>query len=97
MQVGDGCILTMSSVEGDSWLGTPIVRDPALCYIPVTDTTFYCKYIDEKRLLLKCTIHADPLMTYIPSSLINFALKNCCWVFLNLVENNSKNLDPVYE
>jgi len=86
----------MSSVEGDKWLGTPLNRDRSMCYVDVRSTTFYCKYIDENKMLLKCTIQADPHLTYIPSTLINMGLKSCCMVFLDLVEKKSKNLTEEY-
>jgi hypothetical protein len=85
----NACILTMSSVKGDSWLGVPLVRDPSLCYVDVNKTTFYCKALESGKILLRCTIHADPHLVYIPSSLINMGLKQVCMVFLNLIERKS--------
>ena len=41
-------------------------------------------------------IHADPHLAYIPSTLINMGLQQCCMVFLNLVERRSQNLAPEY-
>lgn len=99
MQLPDdqACILTMSSAEGDSWLGTPLNRDKSLCYVNVHNTTFYCKHLSENRQLLRCTIHADPHLTWIPPTLINMGLKSCLMVFLDLIQKKSKKLEPAYQ
>ena len=45
--------------------------------------------IDPDTQVLKIIANADPKFKYIPVKLINFALRNACGVFLNLVENRS--------
>ena len=87
----------MTSVEGDTWLGHPLHKDPQnLVYVDISKTTMYAKVLDSGKILLRCTIHADPKMPYIPKSLINLALQKCCMVFLNYVESKSQNLDDKY-
>ena len=83
------CVLTMSSIKGDSWLGTPLPRDPNSVYIDVDRTTFSVTPVDEHTNILKCMIHADPHLTYIPSAMINFGLKACIGGFLNLLQSKS--------
>ena len=87
----------MSSVKGDSWLGTKISRDANKVYIDVEKTSFYCKPLDENRQLLTCIINADPHLAYIPASMINMGLTRCCGGFLNILERKSQNLSPQYE
>ena len=47
--------------------------------------------------VLKIIANADPKLKFIPASLINFAMRNVCGVFLNLVENKSQNLTEEYQ
>ena len=46
--------------------------------------------------MLKIIANADPKLRYIPNSLINFAMRNVCGVFLSLVERKSQNLTEEY-
>ena len=46
--------------------------------------------------ILKIIANADPKLKFIPARLINFAMRNVCGVFLNLVENKSQNLTEEY-
>ena len=87
----------MSSVSGDSWLGREIKRDPNSVYCDMNKTTFYCKPLENGKILLRCMIYADPKLSYIPATLINIGLKNCCMVFLNLVQSKSQKLGVEYE
>jgi len=42
-------------------------------------------------------VNADPKLPYIPTSFINFGLRQGCGVFLELLQNKSVKLDPEYE
>ena len=41
-------------------------------------------------------VNADPKLNYIPASLINFAMRHVCEVFLNVIERKSQNLSEEY-
>lgn len=65
----------MSSIKGSTWFGKKLVRDSNLVYVDVNKTTFYLKQLPNGKILLRCTIQADPHLAYIPASLINMALR----------------------
>ncbi len=46
--------------------------------------------------VLKIIANADPKLRFIPQRLINFALRNCCSVALNMIERMSQNLPDEY-
>lgn len=52
--------------------------------------------ISPDTQVLKIIANADPKFKYIPATLINFAMRNVCGVFLNLVERKSQNLTEEY-
>ena len=45
---------------------------------------------------IKIIANADPKLTYIPVRLINFAMRNVCSVFLNLLETKAVQLGDEY-
>ena len=92
----NACILTMSSITGDSWLGHEIKRDPNMVAVDVHKAAFYVKSLAEDRQLLKIIVNADPHLDYIPKRLINFGLRSVCGVFLNRLETKSQNLTEEY-
>ena len=93
----DAWILTLSSVNGDQWMGHEIKRNPEMVYVAVNRCTFYFKRIDENTQLLQAISNADPQMTYIPATLINFGLKIGISAYLELLQTKSENLAPEYE
>ena len=92
----NACILTLSSISGQSWLGHPIQRDPQICAIDVHKAAFYAKSLGENRQLLKIIANAEPHLDYIPKRLINFGLRSVCGTFLSLLERKCQNLQQEY-
>jgi hypothetical protein len=79
------CVLTMSSVEGESWLGTKINRDKSLVTTEIHKAFIYVTAPEKNKCRLKMIINADPHIHYIPQKLINFGLKNVIGVFLKMI------------
>eukprot|EP00354_Favella_ehrenbergii_P003252 CAMPEP_0170459672 /NCGR_PEP_ID=MMETSP0123-20130129/6281_1 /TAXON_ID=182087 /ORGANISM="Favella ehrenbergii, Strain Fehren 1" /LENGTH=141 /DNA_ID=CAMNT_0010724333 /DNA_START=531 /DNA_END=957 /DNA_ORIENTATION=- len=58
---------------------------------------FMVQSIGPNTQVLKVIANADPKLNYIPQSLINFAMRNVCGVFLNLVESKARDLTDEYK
>ena len=95
-KVNNSNTAVMRSVEGDTWLGTPIIREPKKTYVHVHKSAFWFKAIDENMMQLRSVWNFDPKVTACPKSLINWGIKSCISVFLNKIESKSKKLTPPY-
>ena len=86
----------MRSVEDDTWLGTPVIREPKKTYVSVNKSAFWFKSIEENKMQLRSVWNFDPKVTACPKGLINWGIKSCISVFLNKIESKSKKLTPPY-
>ena len=59
-------VLSMRSVEGDSWLGIPITRNDKFVKADIHRAFVYAKVLGDGRTLVKMVINGDPHMEYIP-------------------------------
>ena len=87
----------MSSIEGDSWLGHKLIRNPAIVTADVHKAFGYAKMLGENRCMFKMICSADPHLDYIPQKLINWALKNVIYVYLGYIGQKAKNLPDEYK
>ena len=85
----NGAILTISSIETNTWLGQEFPRLNNRVYADLHRGAFMVKSLSPNQQVLKVIANADPKMKYVPKSLINFALRNICEMFLNLIERKS--------
>lgn len=46
--------------------------------------------------MIKIIANADPKLNFVPQRIINFAMRHVCEIFLNLVDDKSKNLSEEY-
>jgi hypothetical protein len=60
------CILAMSSVEGDSWLGNKFSRNSDNVTTQVHKSFMCVEPISSTQCRLKMIINADPHLDYIP-------------------------------
>ncbi|CDW81454.1 protein kinase domain protein [Stylonychia lemnae] len=90
------CILTLSSVEKDSWFGTSIQRDPKCVYMDIHKAFIYAKALDKNTSVLKMIQNVDPHLDYIPQALINFGMKNLIGVFIGQIRKRCENLPEEY-
>lgn len=88
----NAAVLSMSTVDGESWLGTPIQDNKDYVTVDIHRAFIYAKILEEDKCLMKMIVNADPHIDYIPQKLINWALKNIIGVFLNMIVKKAKNL-----
>jgi len=62
----NACVLLMSSVEEEEWLGQKIKRDPKHVTTDIHKAFIYTKSLSPDKCLLKMVINADPHLDYIP-------------------------------
>ena len=79
------CVMTLNSVEGDSWFGHKINRTEKLVTTDIHKALIYITQESDNSARMKMIINADPHLDYIPQKLLNFGLKNVIGVFLRLI------------
>ena len=58
--------LSMSTVNEDSWLGTPVNKNKDYVSADINKALIYAKIIDDNTTLVKIIVNADPHIDYIP-------------------------------
>jgi hypothetical protein len=87
----------MSTVNEDSWFGTPVNKNKDYVSADINKALIYAKIIDDNTTLVKIIVNADPHIDYIPQRLINWGLKNCVGVFMRYIARKTKNLPEEYK
>ena len=94
----NGAILTMSSIEQDSWLGEALdARPNNLVFADLNRGAFMIQSLTPDTQVLKVIANADPKFNYIPMAMINFGMRKVCSVFLNMVESKARDLTDEYK
>ena len=62
----NACILTMNSVEGNSWMGNKFERNENYVTCEIHKAFLYAEFINEEKCLMKLVMNADPHLNYVP-------------------------------
>ena len=97
IQEENAAVLTMSSVEGGTWLGHKLKRNTNYVNADIHKAFIYAKMLENNQCQLKMIINADPHIEYIPQRLINWGLKNVIWVYIRYISSKAEKLPEEYK
>jgi len=86
MKDEQACCMALSSVEGESWLGYPAVRDKKTVEIDIKKAFIIMNPIGTNLTKLRIIINLDPHIDYIPQRIMNYAMKNMLGVYLGYIQ-----------
>ncbi|TNV77941.1 hypothetical protein FGO68_gene8534 [Halteria grandinella] len=92
----NAAVLSMCTVDEDSWLGVALKRNPKYVRVDVHRSFIYAQMLDPTHCTLKMVINGDPHITFIPQKLINFTLKNVIGVFIRQIGKKAQKLPQEY-